>query len=116
MNKKQQALFLLSRLNREIEENNNLREREICQQKEIAENELAVRDRVDISLKEYNEMKSKIKMLEIENASFNDLFNKMCVGDYLRYIDFNTIKVRQSEDVDPIDKYIIIRFKLKNEL
>lgn len=116
MKKKEISLFLLNRLSREIEENTNLRRCEVSQQKEIAEKELAVKDRVDISLKEYNEMQSKIKRLEVENASFNDLFNRMCVGEYLRYIDFNTIKVKQIQDVDPLSKYILIKFGLKDDL
>lgn len=113
---KKQTLLALRQLNDELETSNNLKRCELSWKKEHAEKEFEVKDRVDISLKEYNEIKSKIKMLEIENASLNDLFNKIHLGDYLRYIDFDNIKVRQGSDVDPIDKYILIRVGLKDEL
>ena len=116
MKTKKLTLIALRQLNNELETSNNLKRRELAWKQEYAEKELEVKDRVDISLKEYNEMKSKIKMLEIENASLNDLFNKIHLGDYLRYIDFDNIKVRQGSDVDPIDKYILIRVGLKDEL
>lgn len=113
---KKQTLLALRQLNDELETSNNLKKCELSWKKEHAEKELEVKDRVDISLKEYNEMKSKIKMLEIENASLNDLFNKIHLADYLRYIDFDKINVRQADDADPIRKYIVIRVGLKNEL
>lgn len=102
--KKLDRLISVEILN-EIEKGNSLKNQAIKQQAEqfkiqteIEKEKLIVKDRADISLKEYNEMKEKIKELQESNDNFKKLFNKLNLWQYIDHIDFNSIRVQKWEE------------------
>lgn len=117
--KKLDRLIRVETLN-EIEMGNSLKNQVLKQQAEqfkiqteIEKEKLIVKDRVDISLKEYNEMKEKIKELQGHYENYSKLFNKLNLWVYIEYIDFDSIRVEKWEEPISCKSKIRISFELK---
>lgn len=114
MNLKQKINVLtLNELNRQ----NNLKEVELRQSKkqadeqmEIEKQKLAVKDRVDISVKEYEEMKEQIKELSASNTKLKSLLRKLEIEKYLEVIDINSIEVKGIVEPLTMKKQVYIKF------
>lgn len=119
--KKLDRLISIETLN-EIEKANSLKNQALKQQAEqfkiqteIEKEKLIVKDRADISLKEYNEMKEKIKELQESNDNFKKLFNKLNLWEYINYIDFNSIRVQKWVEPMYCKSKMEISFDLKEK-
>lgn len=94
-----------------IRENNRL----LIEQTEIEQkklkHEIETKDRVDISLKEYKEMKSKIELLEIKNKKYETIIDKIGLKEYEENIELDTIKVHTAYDPARMRKTVRIMFE-----
>lgn len=93
-----------------IRENNRL----LIEQTEIEQkklkHEIETKDRVDISLKEYKEMKSKIELLEIKNKKYETIMEKIRLKEYEENIELETIKVHTTYDPAQMRNIVRIMF------
>lgn len=64
---------------------------------EISRDEIKARDRVDISLEEYERMKEEIRFLRAENAKFREIYESMKIPADLDIIP-DSIEVEYSYD------------------
>lgn len=108
-----QFVWTLKGLREDLNRSNNLKSRELKENKEIAEKELDVKDRVDLSLKEYKELQDKIAVLESNNDFLQGVFKDLKLKDYLSNIDFNTINIRTYRDDLRCKHKIVISFDLE---
>lgn len=108
-----QFAWTLKGLREDLDRSNNLKSRELKQSKEIAEKELAVKDRVNLSLKEYKEMQDKIAALESNNDFLEGVFKELKLKDYLSNIDFETIEIRTYKDDLRCKHKMVIAFDLE---
>ena len=106
-------------LRKDLNNSNNLKAKEMQQQKEIAEKQLEVKDRVDLSLKEYKGMqkeietlKSKIETLESNNDFLEGLIKEFKIWDMLQIIDYTTIKTWVNDDWQENKKKVHITFNI----
>lgn len=111
--------WTLRALRKDLNNSNNLKTKEMQQQKEIAEKQLEVKDRVDLSLKEYKEMqkeietlKSKIETLESNNDFLEGLIKEFKIWDMLQIIDYTTIKTWVNDDWQENKKKVHITFNI----
>lgn len=112
--------WTLRALRKDLNNSNNLKAKEMQQQKEIAEKQLEVKDRVDLSLKEYKEMqqeiknlKSKIEVLESNNDFLEGLIKEFKIGDMLQIIDYSTICTEVRNDEMRRKKTVHIHFEIE---
>ena len=117
--KKLDRLIRIETLN-ELQRQNSIAEESLRKQEEqfkiyaqIEKEKLAVKDRTNISLKEYTEMKTKIKELQESNDSFKKLFNKLNLWQYIERIDFDSIRVEEWEEPMNCEHKIGISFTIK---
>lgn len=108
-----ETLNQLQRQNSVAEESLRKQEEQFKIQTQIEKEKLAVKDRTDISLKEYTEMKIKIKELQESNDSFKKLFNKLNLWQYIERIDFDSIRVEEWEEPMSCEHKIGISFTIK---
>ena len=101
----------------EIYRQNELKETELRQNQEqfketmeLEKQKLAVKDRVDISVKEYEQLKEQVKELNKSNNLMKDLLKKIKIGEYLEIIDFSSIKVKEIVEPMTMKKQIHICF------
>ena len=105
--------WTLQSLRSNLERSNNIKNRELNQNKEIVEKELAVKDRVDLSLKEYKEMLQKIATLESSNSFYTDMFRKLHIQDYIGIMDYSSIGVEVRKDELTRKQRVHICFEIK---
>ena len=105
--------WTLKGLREDLDRSNNLKSQELKQNKEIEEKKLAVKDRVDFSLKEYKEMLQKIAILESDNAFYKDMFQKLHIQEYLSIMDYASIGVEVSKDELTRKQRVHICFEIK---
>lgn len=76
----------------------------------ISQKEIKARDRVDISLEEYEQLKNEITSLRYENASLKNIFTRIGIPiKVINYILPNTVAVRKSKDYkDFVTHYNIV--------
>lgn len=118
-NKKLDRMIKIETLN-ELQKQNAIANQTL-QQKEkqfetkikIEKEKLAVKDRANISLNEYNEMKKELKELREKVALWEKLGVQIKIGRYLDILDFNTIKVQSWHDPINCVNKIGISFNLK---
>lgn len=97
--------WTLRALRKDLNNSNNLKTKEMQQQKEIAEKQLEVKDRVDLSLKEYQGMqqeiknlKNKIEILESNNDFLEGIIKELHIEDMLQIIDHSTLRTAVEND------------------
>lgn len=108
--------WTLRALRKDLNNSNNLKAKEMQQQKEIAEKQLEVKDRVDLSLKEYKEMQQEIKNLKNKNDFLEGLIKEFKIGDMLQIIDYTTIKTWVACDWQENKKKVHITFNINPPL
>lgn len=98
----------------------NLKQQELQQNKEIAEKQLAAKDRVDISLKEYRELtnqidvlKRKNEILEANNCYLEGVLNDLHIKNMLQIIDHKTIKTIVNDDCARYKRKVHITFEIE---
>ena len=74
--------------------------------------EMETRDRVDISLSEYNAMQEEIKRLSQDNATYKRALNTIGVTDY----DFKSIEKTVVNDPARMEHHLNIRLTYDNKL
>ena len=74
--------------------------------------EMETRDRVNISLNEYNAMKKEIKRLSQDNATYKRALNTIGVTDY----DFKSIEKTVVNDPARMEHHLNIRLTYANKL
>lgn len=74
--------------------------------------EMETRDRVDISLSEYNAMQEEIKRLSQDNATYKRALNTIGVTDY----DFKSIEKTVVNDPERMEHHLNIRLTYANKL
>ena len=78
---------------------------------DISQKELKARDRVDISLEEYEQLKNEVTSLRYENASLKSIFTRIGIPiKVINYILPNTVAVRKSEDLKDFVTHYYIAF------
>lgn len=75
--------------------------------------EKETKDRVDISLKQYEEMKRKIETLEEQNEKYKNIFERMGVEEWANDIEPNTIQVSTMKDPVRLSTRVHIQFESK---
>lgn len=111
MNKKAVSMYnarQIAKSNREVAD--AIREQTKIQEK-ISENEIKSKDRVDISRDEYEEMKEKIKFLEIINNNYKEILSKFKIPTNIKIIpdSFNTFEM---PDPASLITTFVIKFKV----
>lgn len=96
-----------------IRENNRL----LIEQTEIEQKklkyEIETKDRVDISLKRYEEMKRMIEILETQNEKYRNIFERMGVEEWANDIEPSTIQVATIKDPIRLSTRVHIQFESK---
>ena len=102
-----------------IENQNQLNRQSIKQQKEQFEayqmlelEKLKVKDRVDLSLKEYNEMRELLKDYKERNNLLRNIIEKFKLYDFVDDIDPNTVQSLIVEDPIHYRKKITLTFEI----
>lgn len=76
MKRKDMELYLINKISREMSNTNNAIKQQTESNEKIEKAKLDVKDRVDISLKEYNELKLENKTLKEELNNYKNILNK----------------------------------------
>ena len=105
--------WTLKSLREDLDRSNNLKSQKLDQNKEIEEKKLAVKDRVDLSLKEYKEMLEKIVVLESSNSFYEDIFRKLHIQDYIGIMDYASIGAEVRKDELTRKQRVHICFEIK---
>lgn len=96
-----------------IRENNGL----LIEQTEIEQkklkHEIETKDRVNISLKQYEEMKSQIETLKEQNEKYINIFERMGVEEWANDIEPSTIEVATMKDPIRLSTRVHIQFECK---
>lgn len=71
------------------------------------------KDRVDISLKRYEEMKSQIETLKEQNEKYRNIFERMGVEEWANDIEPSTIQVATMKDPIRLSTRVHIQFESK---
>lgn len=71
------------------------------------------KDRVDISLKHYEEMKRMIEILETQNEKYRTAFERMGVEEWVNDIEPSTIEVATMKDPIRLSTRVHIQFECK---
>lgn len=82
------------------------------QENNLKEQELKNRNRVDISLVEYEQMQQEIKTLKEINKRYENVFEHFKLSEYLHRINENTIEVSSYQDYPKNKTIIKITFEL----
>lgn len=76
--------------------------------------EQETKDRVNISLKEYEEMKNQIKTLKEQNEKYINIFERMGVGEWANSIEPSTIEVATMKDPIRLSTRVHIQFESRH--
>lgn len=82
-------------------------------EKKKFEIEQRTKDRVDISLKEYEDMKSKIEILEEQNEEYRAIFERMGIDKWVNDIEPSTIEIATMKDPIRLSTRVHIQFESK---
>lgn len=75
--------------------------------------EQETKDRVDISLKQYEEMKKQIETLKEQNEKYINIFERMGVEEWANDIEPSTIEVATMKDPIRLSTRVHIQFECK---
>ena len=103
----------LSTVNRNIIKQTEEIEKQNALQKEKLEWEKETKDRVDISLKEYEEMKRKIAVLEEQNEKYKTAFDRIGATEWVDSIEPSTVEVATMKDPVRLSTRVHIQFESK---
>lgn len=96
-----------------IRENNRL----LIEQTEIEQkklkHEIETKDRVDISLKEYEQLKRNLEQYKANAEHYKDIFDIMNIAEYLDSIEPNTIRITTMKDPVRLSTRVNIQFESK---
>ena len=87
---------------------------QIREANELKVEEMALRDRVDISRKEYEEMKKEIEYLRFAHANYNAFLEAIRAADYWGKVVPGTVKVVENIEPASLKSYVIIKFEVKD--
>lgn len=82
---------------------------------DLIQDDLDTKNRVDISLKEYEELQNKIKDLDSENSYYKNVFEQLKLDEYLHYLDLSDVNLTTYEMFEQNKKYVNLRICLKQE-
>lgn len=94
------------------ENNRLLAEQTEIEQKKL-KHEIETKDRVDISLKRYEEMKRMIEILETQNEKYKTIFERMGIEEWANDIEPSTIEVATMKDPIRLSTRVHIQFESK---
>ncbi len=89
---------------------NNIKQQEI----ELKRQELNDRNRIDLSLVEYETMKKKIENLTLENSYYQNVFEQLNLDEYLHQLDLNDITITTHDIIPANKKYVMLRIRVKD--
>ena len=89
---------------------NRIREEELAFQREKFSFEKKTKDRVDISLREYEEMKRNMEWLQSQNNKYASIFAKLKLDQYIDCIDPRTVVVITEKDLQSLNTKVHISF------
>lgn len=104
----------LSTVNRNIIKQTEEIEKQNALQKEKLEWEKETKDRVDISLKEYQEMKNKIEYLEKVNNKNNEIYKRLHLSEYVDSVITASVVVSTMKDPSRLTTRVNIQFDCAN--
>jgi hypothetical protein len=84
------------------------------QENNLKEQELKSRNRVDISLVEYEQMQQEIKTLKEINKRYENIYECLKVSEFLHRINEDTIEISSYQDYPRNKQNITITFELKD--
>ena len=124
MNKQELLLRMINRSNSELEnisselvKQNRLKDIALQQERMLADREFLVKDRVDISLKEYIEMKAELEKSREKLVRYEDLFEKFCIAKFLPFIcDGEEIQVETVHLPQYFKDMVMIKFRINQML
>ena len=94
------------------ENNRLLAEQTEIEQKKL-KHEIETKDRVDIRLKRYEEMKRMIEILETQNEKYKTIFERMGIEEWANDIEPSTIEVATMKDPIRLSTRVHIQFESK---
>jgi hypothetical protein len=113
--KEQMAIITqnLDKIGNTIARQNSLDRERIDFEKSKFMTEQKNKDRVDISLKHYEEMKRMIEILEEQNERYKAIFERMCMDKWVDDIEPSTIEVATMKDPVRLSTRVHIQFESK---
>lgn len=100
----------------EIRENNRLLVDQVKVEQDKLKYEKETKDRVDISLKEYEQLKRDLKDVRGKLERYEAVFETLKLNQYIDYIDPHSMTISTLKDPERISTRVFIQFECKTML
>ena len=100
----------------EIRENNRLLVDQVKVEQDKLKYEKETKDRVDISLKEYEQLKRDLKDVRGKLERCEAVFETLKLNQYIDYIDPHSMTISTLKDPERISTRVLIQFECKTML
>lgn len=100
----------------EIRENNRLLVDQVKVEQDKLKYEKETKDRVDISLKEYEQLKRDLRDVRGKLERYKAVFETLKINQYIDYIDPNSMTISTLKDPQRISTRFFIQFECKTLL
>lgn len=97
----------------EIRENNRLLVDQVKVEQDKLKYEKETKDRVDISLKEYEQLKRDLEKYKATAEHYEEIFDRMKMAEYVDRIEPSTLQVSTMEDPIRLSTRVHIQFESK---
>lgn len=100
----------------EIRENNRLLVDQVKVEQDKLKYEKETKDRVDISLKEYEQLKKDLKDVRGKLERYEAVFETLKLNQYIDYIDPHSMTISTLKDPERISTRVFIQFECRTML
>lgn len=107
------TMILLNTINEAITSQKDLMHERKKLERERLEWEQKTKDRVDISLKEYEQLKRDLEQYKATAEHYKDIFDIMKMAEYLDSIEPSTIRITTMKDPVRLSTRVDIQFESK---
>lgn len=118
MNKKTHRYYDIQLKREQLNQEKYLKQQEIDilkNKNELIRDDLETKNRVDISLKEYEEMKKKIEDLTSENSYYRKVFEQLELDEYYHQLDLKDIVLNTYTRYEENKTFLTLKIRLKDE-
>ena len=118
MNKKMHRYYDIKLKREQLNQEKYLKQQEIDilkNKNELIRDDLETKNKVDVSLKEYEEMKKKIEDLTSENSYYKNVFEQLKLDEYLHYLDLNDVVLNTYTRYEENKTFLTLKIRLKDE-
>lgn len=103
----------LEELAYEMRENNRLTLEQIKVEQDKLKYEKETKDRVNISLKEYEQLKRNLEQFKETTEHYEEIFDTLKLNEYINYIDPHSMTISTLKDPARISTRVLIQFECK---